>query len=539
MPPLKSTKGPSAASLAILLLLAVATLWLPWPGDCLFYSKGEPREAIVSMSMLQSGDWVLPVTAGEMPYKPPMLAWLISIFAVVFNGGVVNEFVARMPSALAAIGMILATYFWARRFRSEKFALAAALVLATSFEVFRAAEACRVDMVLTACMVGAIFMLQRLIDDPATPRRWWRRVAVVLLLSGAFLTKGPIGAFLPLLAVGIYVLIMRKNKWLTIGKLALYGLASLLLPAAWYYAAYLHGGQAFIDLVWEENFGRLSGTMSYESHVNPFYYNFLTILSGMLPWTLLVACTAHIGWKHRSRPGAGAAMALIAALTVIIFYCIPASKRSVYLLPAYPFMAYGVAVLIDLAANSRPMLYFNRVVAVLAVIVPVVVCISAFIPFGKFSFTADHWWRWGLLFIPTMCGLAALLTRDGCKGPASAFACIWALLLCYNAAVMPAAVNPLSSKPVAEEIRREAAGHPIYTLGDIATHPTYSLAFYLDNQMNIVHTADLDTLSAGSVVIITEAADTVAVADTAAFTLRQLTPRLADTRRPAYLAIRR
>ena len=539
MPQLNTPKTPSAGALAILLLLAVASLWMPWLGDCLFYSKGEPREAIVAMSMLQSGNWVLPVTAGEMPYKPPMLAWLISIFAVVFNGGVVNEFVARMPSALAAIAMVMATFFWARRHRSDQFALAAAMVLATSFEVFRAAEACRVDMVLTACMVGAIFMLQRLIDEPDTPRRWWRRVAVVLLLSGAFLTKGPIGAFLPLLAVGIYALILRKDKWLTIGKLALYGLASLLLPAVWYYAAYLHGGQAFFDLVWEENFGRLSGTMSYESHVNPFYYNFLTILSGMVPWTLLFLFTAHIGWQRRSRPGTGAAMALTAAFTVIIFYCIPASKRSVYLLPAYPFMAYGVAVLVELAAKSKPMLLFNRIVAALTVIVPVAVCVSAVIPFGKFSFTVDHWWRWCLLFVPVMCGLAALITRNGCKGAAPGFACIWAILLCYNAAVMPAAVNPLSTKPVAEELRREAAGHRIYTLGDIATHPTYSLAYYLDNQMNITHAANLDTLAPGSVVIITDAADTVAVADTAAFTLRQLTPRLADTRRPAYLAIRR
>ena len=133
-------------------------------------------------------------------------------------------------------------------------------------------------------------------------------------------------------------------------------------------------------------------------------------------------------------------MALTAALTVIIFYCIPASKRSVYLLPAYPFMAYGVAALVDLAAKSKSMLAFNRLVAALAVIAPVAVCVSAISPFGKFSFTADHWWRWCLLFVPVMCGLAALITRDGCKGAAPGFACIWAILLCYNAAVMPAAV---------------------------------------------------------------------------------------------------
>lgn len=530
---------PSNSSLAILLFIAVAVMWIPWLGDALFYSKGEPREAIVSVAMLQSGDWILPVAGGEIPYKPPMLAWLISILALFFNGGVVNEFIARMPSAIAATAMVMATFFWAKRHHSHKFAFATALVLATSFEVFRAAEACRVDMVLTACMVGAIFMLQRLIDDDATPHRWWRRIAIVLLLSGATLTKGPIGAALPLLAVAIYALIMRPNKWLNLGKLTLYGISALIIPAIWYYAAYLHAGPQFLDLVWEENFGRLTGTMSYDSHINPFYYNFITILSGMAPWTLLVVLTAHIGWKHRSRPAAGAAMAITAALTIIIFYCIPASKRSVYLLPAYPFMAYGVATLISLAGDSAPMRAFNRIVAVLAVIAPVAIIASAIIPFGKFSFSADHWWRWCILLIPAMCGFAALLTRDGVKSAASAFACIWAIFLCYNAAVMPAAVNPLSSKPQAETIRREAAGRPIYTLGEIATHPTYSLVYYLDNQMQVTDKAHLNDLATGSVVIITDAADTVAVADTAAFAVRQLTPRLADTRHPAYLAIRR
>lgn len=37
-----------------------------------FNTKGEPREAIVALSMLMSGDWVLPVSFGsDIPYKPP------------------------------------------------------------------------------------------------------------------------------------------------------------------------------------------------------------------------------------------------------------------------------------------------------------------------------------------------------------------------------------------------------------------------------------------------------------------------------------
>ena len=33
----------------------------------------------------------------------------------------------------------------------------------------------------------------------------------------------------------------------------------------------------------------------------------------------------------------------LAFLLVLFFYCIPKSKRSVYLLPCYPFMAYLIA----------------------------------------------------------------------------------------------------------------------------------------------------------------------------------------------------
>ncbi len=43
--------------LAILSALVI----LPFLGETVFYSKGEPREAIVAFSMLESGNWILPV----------------------------------------------------------------------------------------------------------------------------------------------------------------------------------------------------------------------------------------------------------------------------------------------------------------------------------------------------------------------------------------------------------------------------------------------------------------------------------------------
>jgi len=71
-----------------------------------FSTKGEPREAAVAVSMLESGDWVLPkVYANEFAYKPPMMHWMIAVFSL--PEGKVSEFTSRLPSAIAYTLMLL------------------------------------------------------------------------------------------------------------------------------------------------------------------------------------------------------------------------------------------------------------------------------------------------------------------------------------------------------------------------------------------------------------------------------------------------
>ena len=161
---------PGAAAIVAVML---GLLLLPWLGETLFYSKGEPREAIVGLSIIESGDWILPVNYGsDIPFKPPFLGWLIAIFAYIFNGGEVNEYISRLPSALAAIAMVMGGYVWARRERGVRFAVIFSFVTIGSFEVFRAALACRLDMVLTACMVGAIYLMYYIREHRPRSKRW-------------------------------------------------------------------------------------------------------------------------------------------------------------------------------------------------------------------------------------------------------------------------------------------------------------------------------------------------------------------------------
>ena len=146
---------PSKPLFWVLVLSIIATL--PFIGLTDFYSKGEPREAVVALSMFKNGDWILPVNnGGDIPYKPPFFHWCIAICSLL--PGYVSEFTARLPSALSLIVLTGISYMFFARRKNGQIALLTAFLLLTAFEVHRAGMACRVDMMLTAFIVGALYL---------------------------------------------------------------------------------------------------------------------------------------------------------------------------------------------------------------------------------------------------------------------------------------------------------------------------------------------------------------------------------------------
>ena len=229
--------------LTFLLLIATISV-LCWIGMGAFYTKGEPREASVAVSMVEEGNWILPeVYAGEFAYKPPLMHWMTAVFSL--PKGKVDVFTARLPSALSFIAMIgFCFLFFGRRVRFQQ-AFLTCLIMITCFELHRAAMTSRVDMTLTALTVIGLIRLFKWEDQHSLKGFPW---ITIFILSGAILVKGPVGAVLPLLVFGIYLLFLRYNLWQIAGKCLLVLLAALILPAIWYYFAWQKGGDAFLDL---------------------------------------------------------------------------------------------------------------------------------------------------------------------------------------------------------------------------------------------------------------------------------------------------
>lgn len=343
-----------------LVALLSACILLPFLGETLFYSKGEPREAIVAVSILESGNWLLPINYGtDIAYKPPFLYWCIAAISTLF-GGEVTEWSARMPSALAFLAMQLVFFLFIAKRKGVRTAVLTSLLLLTSFEVHRAAVACRVDMLQVSLIVISLCLLFRWDEANRKGIPW----LAVVLMAAATLTKGPVGSIFPCTCIGLYQLLRGRSFASTFFFLLLIGLLTLIPYGVWLYAASLQGGDAFINLMVEENLGRFSGTMSYGSHENPMWYNFLTLIWGWVPWTLVLLISLfEVDWKGMRCLPEGASwgerlkkawnrfrqqsplslFTWVVILFIFTFYCIPKSKRSVYLLPIYPFMAVLIA----------------------------------------------------------------------------------------------------------------------------------------------------------------------------------------------------
>lgn len=488
-------------------------LTVPFLGLTDFYSKGEPREAVVAYTMVEHGNWILPINnGGDIPYKPPFFHWCIALFSLL--QGHVSEFTSRLPSALALVAMSVGGFVFFAKRKNVNMALLATLLSLTAFEVHRAGINCRVDMVNTAFMVGALFLMYR----------WWERGKhsmpwlAILCMSGATLTKGPVGMLLPCAVMGVFMLTQRESLWSAVWRLGLTALLSLVLPLCWYYAAYLQGGDEFLRLVKEENIDRLLGKMAYESHENPFWYNFLTLITGWLPYTLLFVFSLFVlPWKRFSKSGFMQSVRRAEPMQVFVwlafglilfFYCIPKSKRSVYLLPCYPFMAWLMAqYVVWLVANRLSAVKaYAWLMSVLGVVLSLafVVLKTGVVPDTLFhgkhaadniamlhalesiSVSPLH-----LLFalLPVAVGVATIMTLLK-KDDALRNRVVWlslsvvvALFLALDSTFQPAVLNTKADKPLAPQIEQRFDMTKMYSYMSSPMLHFFSLNFYLGDRI--------------------------------------------------------
>src|SRR5574344_1760 len=480
-----------------------ALMILPFLGLTDFNTKGEPREAVVALSMLKNGNWILPINnGGDIPYKPPFLHWCIALFSMPF--GHVSEFTSRMPSALSLIFMVTVCFGFYLKRKNLVVAFVAALLTLTCFEVHRAGVSCRVDMMLTSFIVISIVSLYL----------WWEKghhslpIISIICMSIATLTKGPVGVILPRAVMGVFMLLRGAKFWNTFLRFVLIGVLSCILPLVWYFAAYMQGGEKFIQLVWEENIGRMTGTMTYGSHLHPFYYIEIMFLSGWLPWTLLLLFSLFVlPWKNVFKISIKGntcgdlwnkfillckkvepiqLYTWLSFILIAVFYSIPSSKRPTYILPCYPFMAVLIAEFIVWLIHNhrRPLaVYLGTVSAIgLLILVAHVYLVQVGLPDTMFhgrhayqnimqmhaieniSINGFNLIFLALLLSSSIYGIICLIRKESSYNIVTCmFAVVASINLALDSTYLPAILNANSSKPLAALIKHKYPHERVYS----------------------------------------------------------------------------
>jgi len=263
-------------------------------GDARLIDWDENIYAEASRQMIERGDY-LNVVINDHPFaeKPPLFFWEQVVSYRLFG---INEFAARFPSALAGLAMILLCFYIGQRIGSVETGLLWGLIYLTALMPSSLARASVIDHTFNFFITCSTFFLYffdveyRAFRDKTgnktirslIPKHLLFLSAASICMGLSVITKGPLGGVIPLVGFGIYKIVYRRPG-IHPGHFIYCAVLSLAIGFSWYFLNALAHGEEFIRGFWDFQMALFTKTL--EGHSGPFFYHFVIVLLGLLPWT--------------------------------------------------------------------------------------------------------------------------------------------------------------------------------------------------------------------------------------------------------------
>jgi 4-amino-4-deoxy-L-arabinose transferase-like glycosyltransferase len=300
----------------------------------------EGNNAEASREMLEANNWVVPTFNYELRVDKPALLYWLQMAAYKIHG--INEFAARLPSALAAFATVFVAYALGRRMFGPMEGLLTGLILATSVAVCASAHFANPDALLNLCTISTLTLFW--FDYSRGGRTWFFTAAIAA--GFGVLAKGPVGVVLPGTVVLLYLAWDRKlamlRDWRLLGGVLL--LALVALP--WYALVGVETKAEFlIGFLLKHNVGRFAEPM--EKHGGGVFYYAFVVLVGFGPWSVFLLSTFWFGTGDRAKEQ-GLTLAANRFLWVwiavyLLFFTLAGTKLPNYILPLYAPLAILMA----------------------------------------------------------------------------------------------------------------------------------------------------------------------------------------------------
>ena len=324
------------ATILLIFLLIALSAWV------LFFKLGAPnfydirlesRRAEIARNMLETGNWIVPQLSGETKLtKPPLYFWAVALCSLKTS---VNEFTARVPSAIFGVGTVLVTFLLGTLLFTRIIGFIAALMLLVTNIFVSEARYAEMESMLTFFITAALYCFFKGYYDTKRDTVWF--TIFFILMSLGTMTKGPFAFTFPLIPVIAYLFIY-KELGLLIKKSFVSGIKFffiILLPwvlvIVWLYPK-------FALVVIGETVARFY-TEGY-GHIEPFYYYLGAMVTTMFPWIFFLPLSLWVAFSDRLRSVRKENVFLILWIFGnLLFLSFSKAKRDFYLTPLAPAVA--------------------------------------------------------------------------------------------------------------------------------------------------------------------------------------------------------
>jgi 4-amino-4-deoxy-L-arabinose transferase-like glycosyltransferase len=342
-----------------LVLLTAFIVYLAGNASIPLWDRDEPRYTTASREMVENSDWVKPTFLGEPRLNKPIFIYWVQKLSMDEFG--TTPWAARFPSSLAMLFTLAMLAYVMPKIVGKRRAFWTVFILASSAIVIASAKIALTDAVLLLFITTAQLCLYAMWRGKGT----WLVTAIFGVAVGlALLTKGPVvlgisGTTIAMLALFHWVTPRKTGTVQTTqnvetfflsmaGKvvLVLAIIAAVALP--WVLAIEKREPGWLLSTIGGEVVNR--GKSAMEGHTGPPGYYVLLVWATFFPWSIFLIAAIVWGIKLRTHPFTRFALAAVIGPWIMLE--IYATKLPHYLLPAYPFMAFLVANVIQLARRK-------------------------------------------------------------------------------------------------------------------------------------------------------------------------------------------
>ncbi len=275
---------------ALLILLALwAGFFLPAIGSIEIKGGEEGRRILPAITMLETGNWIVPYIGGE-PYlrKPPLLNWIIAgSFQLT---GLRAEWTARLPSALAVLALAVVLIGAGSRWLTPGGALLASIFALANLGMLEKGRLAEIEALYAALTGMALVCWLVWWREERSP--WLTWLVPFALLGVGLLAKGPL--HLLFFYAAVVAVLWQAGRLRELRRAPhLVGVAVMLAIFALWAVPYL---QSLAKLraagVWQQEFaGRVGHARTFGIWLEEVWNHF----ENFLPWLLF----APLWWSRR------------------------------------------------------------------------------------------------------------------------------------------------------------------------------------------------------------------------------------------------